>query len=258
MNILITNDDGLNAEGIRVLAEEISKEHKVYVVAPDTERSATSQSLTLRNPIKVKEIKDTNTGAIKTWITSGTPADCVKLAVTTILKKDELPDVVISGINHGPNLGHDVRYSGTVSAALEASMLGYNAYAISIAALDAEYKDFIYPAKFMKNMLNDFRDFHPKTILNINIPKQKEEAIKGIEVTKLAGRVFTSEYKKINDSRGREYYWLAGVPAYDIQEDNTDIQAIRENKISITPICYDMTNYNTIQKTTALLNFQHI
>lgn len=137
MKILISNDDGIAANGIRVLTERLAKYHDVYVVAPDRERSAAGHSLTLHTPLRVEELDPIN-GARRTWVTTGTPGDCVKIAINAILEPDELPDIVISGINHGPNLGSDILYSGTVSCAMEGAMLGYPSIAVSLASMQCE------------------------------------------------------------------------------------------------------------------------
>jgi len=248
MNILISNDDGFNSEGIKALANILSEKHSVYIVAPDSQKSAMSQSLTIRDKIIVKAVKLKNVNAKKIITTSGSPADCVKLAITTLLKKDELPDIVISGINHGPNLGHDVCYSGTVAAALEAARLGYRALAVSIVAKDWCYNDFIYPAEFVADLIENYPDIKINTVLNINIPKINKSKIKDIAYTHLAGRVFTSEYKKVAETDEKKAYVLAGVPAYDSQSDLTDIQAVRESKISITPLNFNMTDNDVLKK----------
>ena len=249
MNILISNDDGIGANGIRVLTEELSKHHNVYVVAPDRERSAASHSLTLHTPLRVEEV-EASYGAKKMWTTTGTPGDCVKIAINAILKDAEKPDIVISGINHGPNLGHDVIYSGTVSCAVEASMLGLPAIAVSLAALSAEYEDFKFGGKFINNLLVRLENFKfpPKTLLNINIPKLNEDDIAGVSITELGGRIFTSDYEKRVDPRGKTYYWMAGIPVNEPADAPTDLAAIRNNRISITPICYDMTYKKSISR----------
>ena len=155
MNILISNDDGIAANGIRVLTEELSKKHNVYVIAPDRERSAAGHSLTLHTPLRVEEIDETQTGAKKTWVTTGTPGDCVKIGVSAILSKEEQPDFVISGINHGPNLGADILYSGTVSCAMEGAMLGIPSIAVSLASMHSDYEDFRFAAQFTSSLLEN-------------------------------------------------------------------------------------------------------
>ena len=248
MNILVSNDDGIAASGINILARTLAKTHNVYVVAPDRERSASGHSLTLHTPLRVEELEETKTGAKRTWITTGTPGDCIKIAVNAILSKDEQPDIIISGINHGPNLGADILYSGTVSCAMEGAMLGIPSIAVSLATMEAEYEDFIFPAQFINKFLNKIKNFKfpKKTILNVNIPKLAKEDISGIAITELGGRMFTDDYEKRIDPRGKTYYWMAGELINNLEGDNTDIVAVRSNKISITPITYEMTRKETV------------
>ena len=158
MKILISNDDGVMAEGIKALVIELSKEHEVYVVAPDRERSAAGHSLTLHTPIRVEEL-DSRFGAKRIWVTSGTPGDCVKIGINAILADDEKPDLIISGINHGPNLGSDILYSGTVSCAMEGAMMGYPSIAVSLASMSCEPELFQNVAKFMLEFLRKIKDY---------------------------------------------------------------------------------------------------
>ena len=248
MNILISNDDGIAANGIRVLTEALSKKHNVYVVAPDRERSAAGHSLTLHTPLRVEEIEDSKSGAKKTWVTTGTPGDCVKIAINAILSKDEQPDFVISGINHGPNLGADILYSGTVSCAMEGAMLGVPSIAVSLASMNADYEDFKYSANFISTLLDKLSQFKfpLKCILNVNIPHLNEEDIAGIAITELGRKMFTDGYEKRIDPRGKVYYWMAGKLINEPQNSQTDIAAVRNNKISITPVTYEMTRRETI------------
>ncbi len=248
MKILISNDDGIAANGIRVLTERLAKYHDVYVVAPDRERSAAGHSLTLHTPLRVEELDPIN-GARRTWVTTGTPGDCVKIAINAILEPDELPDIVISGINHGPNLGSDILYSGTVSCAMEGAMLGYPSIAVSLASMQCEYESFKYGAKFINELLKKVEkiNFPKKSILNVNIPALDADDIAGIAVTELGGKMFTNQYEKRVDPRGKVYYWMAGELATEPEDANTDIAAVRNNKISITPVTFEMTNEDTIQ-----------
>lgn len=243
MKILISNDDGIAANGIRALTETLSKEHEVYVVAPDRERSAAGHSLTLHTPLRVEELEETKTGAKRTWVTTGTPGDCVKIAINAILSPEEIPDLVISGINHGPNLGSDILYSGTVSCAMEGAMMGIPSIAVSLASMQSDYEDFIYPAKFVNALLHKLKDFQfpPKSILNVNIPALDEDDIAGVAITELGKKMFTDNYEKRVDPRGKVYYWMAGELISESTNAKTDIAAVRNNKISITPVTYEMT-----------------
>lgn len=255
MNILISNDDGIAANGIRVLAEELSKKHSVYIIAPDRERSAAGHSLTLHTPLRVEEVEGSKFGAKRVWVTTGTPGDCVKIGISAILSDSEKPDLVISGINHGPNLGSDILYSGTVSCAMEGAMLGIPAIATSLASMTAEYDDFKFSAKFISSLLDKLKDFKfpNKCLLNVNIPKLDEEDIAGVAVTELGGRMFTDDYEKRIDPRGKVYYWMAGQLINEPANAPTDIAAVRNNKISITPVTYQMTRMDTIADLERLL-----
>lgn|SRR5574344_430418 len=248
MKILLSNDDGLMANGIRALTEALSVRNDVYVVAPDRERSAAGHSLTLHTPLRVEELEP-QYGAKRNWVTTGTPGDCVKIALSAILEEHEKPDFIISGINHGPNLGADILYSGTVSCALEGAMFGYRSIATSLSGISSRPEDFKFAASFMAKFVDKLQNIHipPKTILNINFPSLGKEDISGIAITKLGTRMFTSSYDKRTDPRGKVYYWLAGeLIEYD-ENDGTDINAIRMNKISITPITFEMTDMEAMK-----------
>jgi 5'-nucleotidase len=242
MNILISNDDGILANGIKALVKALSKNHDVYVIAPDRERSAAGHSITLHTPLRVQEI-DVKHGAKRCWMTTGTPGDCIKIGVNAILDNTELPDLIISGINHGPNLGGDILYSGTVSCAMEGALLGVPSIAVSLASLKSEYEDFIVAAEFTAKFIDKMSDykFPAKTVLNINVPGLDKEDISGIAVTELGKRMFTDNYERRIDPRGKVYYWMAGELITEPEDARTDIAAVRNNKISITPITYDMT-----------------
>ena len=242
MKILIANDDGIAANGIRALAEALSVENEVYMIAPDRERSAAGHSLTLHTPLRVEELEP-KFGLKKTWVTTGTPGDCVKIGLSAILGDDEKPDLVISGINHGPNLGVDIIYSGTVSCAMEGALRGYPSIAVSLASMSAEYEDFQVAAQYIAELVPKLKNikFPEKCMLNINIPALAREDIAGIAVTKLGGRMFTDTYDKRVDPRGKVYYWMAGELVVPDENDNSDINAIRCNQISITPVTFEMT-----------------
>lgn len=242
MKILISNDDGIVANGIRALSETLAEEHEVYVIAPDRERSAAGHSLTLHTPLRVEELEPKN-GVKRAWITTGTPGDCVKIGMKAILEEDEQPDIVISGINHGPNLGSDILYSGTVSCAMEGALLDCPSIAVSLASLSYDYEDFKFAAKFIASLLPKLKEFQfpKKTILNINIPALDAEDIAGVAITEMGRKMFTDCYEKRIDPRGKVYYWLAGELINEPEDAKTDIAAVRNNKISITPVTYEMT-----------------
>ena len=242
MKILLSNDDGVMAEGIKALTIELSKEHDVYVIAPDRERSAAGHSLTLHTPIRVEEL-ESKFGAKRIWITSGTPGDCVKIGINAILSEDEKPDLIISGINHGPNLGSDILYSGTVSCAMEGAMMGYPSIAVSLASMSCEPELFKNVAIFMSKFVHKIKEFPfpKKSILNINVPSLMPEDLAGVAITKLGGKMFTDEYDKRVDPRGKVYYWMAGELIKHCDNDESDINALRWNKVSVTPITFEMT-----------------
>ncbi len=247
MKILISNDDGITANGIRCLSEVLAQNNEVYIIAPDRERSAAGHSLTLHTPIRVDEVEPF--GNIKrAWITTGTPGDCIKIGINAILSANEQPDIIISGINHGPNLGADILYSGTVSCAMEGAMLGVPSIAVSLASMHYEPDNFRFSAKFINALLPKLSQFTfpKKSLLNINIPALDEDDISGVAITELGRKMFTDNYEKRIDPRGKVYYWMAGELITEPVDANTDIAAVRNNKISITPVTYEMTNENTM------------
>ncbi|KXG74229.1 5'-nucleotidase SurE [Fervidicola ferrireducens] len=243
MNILITNDDGIYAEGLLMLAREISKIAKVTVVAPDRERSATAHAITMHKPLRVEKAELRNC-SVESWMVNGTPSDCVKLALDALL--NDAPDLVLSGINRGPNLGTDVIYSGTVSAAIEAAIYGIPAVAVSVAAY--ENVSYEYPAQFVRKLCEVLKEkqFPKDTLLNVNIPPLDAEDIAGVLITRLGNRKYKNCFDRRQDPRGKTYYWLAGEVVEDLEDETSDVWAIKNNYISITPIHFDLTNYEVI------------
>ena len=243
MKILISNDDGINASGIMALTKALSVDNEVFVIAPDRERSAAGHSLTLHTPLRVDEVEPMY-GAKRTWVASGTPGDCVKIGLSAILSEEEKPDIVITGINHGPNLGYDILYSGTVSCAMEAAMKGYPSIAVSLSSLSCHPEEFDFTAYFIAKFLPKIKEinFPKKSILNINTPALHSEDISGIAITRLGTKMFTDSYEKRTDPRGKVYYWMAGELIKSDGNDGTDINALRQNKISITPVTFEITH----------------
>ncbi len=235
--ILVTNDDGIRSEGLVKLAGALGRLGLVYVVAPDRERSAASHSLTLHRPLRVHEV------AKRRYAVDGTPTDCVTLAVNGIIPAR--PDIVVSGINHGGNLGEDVSYSGTVSAAMEGTLLGIPSVAFSLAGRDAF--DFSAAAPFAARIVRHvFKHGLPAdTLLNVNFPAAK--AMKGYRITTLGKRFFSDVVIEKVDPRGKKYYWIGGDMARWEGGKEADFQAIKDRFISITPIHLDMTNYDSIK-----------
>lgn len=254
MKILVSNDDGIAANGIHALVEALSPNHDVYVVAPDRERSAAGHSLTLHTPLRVDEVEPIY-GAKRAWNTSGTPGDCVKIAVNAILSPEERPDLVISGINHGPNLGTDILYSGTVSCALEGALMNIPSIAVSLCSTSTELESFRPTAHFVSSLLPHLEDFNfpPKVILNINYPGVHGDDIGGIAITELGAKMFTDDYEKRIDPRGKTYYWMAGELTSDPADAMTDIAAVRNNRISITPVTFEMTKKSLMAELNSVL-----
>ena len=239
MRILVSNDDGIYSGGIRALTEGLAKNNDVYVVAPDRERSATGHSLTLHRPLRLEEVDHLN-GVKLSCSTDGTPSDCVKIAIGAILK--EPPEIVLAGINHGPNMGADVLYSGTVSAAMEGAI--YNIPSIAISLADHKPQDFTTAVTFISELLKAVNQikFPDRTLLNINIPALPISEIAGVEITELGVRPYNDYFVKRIDPRGRTYYWLAGEAIEENELPGTDVFAVRNNQISITPVTIHMTN----------------
>lgn len=245
MNILLTNDDGINAEGIRALVRELSTLGDLYVVAPDRERSGTGHSITVFEPILTQQLEIN--GAKSAWIVKGTPVDCVKLALGKLLR--EKIDLLVSGINHGPNLGTDVLYSGTVSAAAEGVIMGVPSVAISLNSYQGEM-DFSFSARFTRNFIKTVtrRGIGRNTMVNINIPSLPPQEIKGMRITRLGVRNYDNLFQERRDPRGNKYYWLGGGVRKEDQERESDVLALEENFISITPLHLDLTDYRLIEE----------
>jgi 5'-nucleotidase len=248
MRILITNDDGIYAQGIFVLCQELRDLGEVTVIAPDRERSAVGHAITISDPLRVWQVE--REGKFFGYAVNGTPADCVKLAINALL--EEKPDILISGINHGPNTGTNVIYSGTVSAATEGTILGIPSVAISLDASHGENPDFTYAAKFTHKLaVKIVEEGLPKgTTLNVNIPALLEHQIKGVTVTRQGNLKFTDTFQMRTDPRNRLYYWLTGEKVEvepNGEEEEIDHLVLRQHKISITPLQYDLTNYKLLK-----------
>ena len=246
MNILVANDDGVLAEGVKSLAQALAEKHDVYVCVPDRERSATGHSMSLHKPLMVSPFKDIHfvKGIKDGIVTSGTPADCVKIALGSIWK-DVKFDLMVSGINHGPNLGVDVLYSGTVSAAMEAMLAGLPSIATSLYSYSS--KEFTDAALWIRDFIEDVPKIPERSFLNINIPPGPRDSYKGVAVTRLGNRAYEENYEEREDPRGKKYFWLAGNPIEGLEEEGTDGMALLEKKVSITPVKFDMTFYEQIE-----------
>ena len=249
-NILISNDDGIFALGVRTLADTLAQAgHQVTVVCPDRERSATGHGLTLHQPIRAEEVNSIFDSEVVAWSCSGTPADCVKFALSAVL--ETRPDVVYSGINHGPNLGTDVLYSGTVSAAMEGALEGIPSVAFSLASFSAF--EFQAAADFALKLVPQLAetDYPKPPLLSVNIPPVEASEIAGVLVTRQGLRRYIEKFAKRFDPRGKSYYWLEGEIIEDIEQPKdinlphhiqTDVQAIRDRYITVTPLQYNLTD----------------
>ncbi|MFW6122036.1 MAG: 5'/3'-nucleotidase SurE [Petrotogales bacterium] len=244
MRILLTNDDGIMAQGIRTMARCLSKEHEVIVVAPEVERSATGHAITIRTPLWAKEVRlgKEEIG----YAINGTPADCVKLGLLAMT--NEKIDLVISGINRGPNLGTDVLYSGTVSGALEGAVTGIPSIAISSENYNEPY--FETAANFMIEFLRrfDIKQIPELTALNINVPSVPLHEIKGWKVTRQSRRRYKSDFERRKDPYGNDYYWLIGEYIEDDPGNDSDYAAVSGNCVSITPIYVLMQNNDYMEE----------
>ncbi len=236
--VLLTNDDGIYAPGLRALWKELRRVMEVAVVAPESEQSAVGHAISLSNPLRVKRVPfDGREG----WAVNGTPADCVKIALAELLPRP--PELVVSGINLGPNVGINVLYSGTVSAATEAAILGCKAMAVSLNT----YKeaDWAGAALLTRQVLMRLRDWHwPEGVcLNVNLPALPPEAVKGMKVCRQDTGRIVERFERRVDPREHVYYWLASINERWDAAPETDYQALSSGYISITPIHHDMTSY---------------
>ncbi len=242
MHVLISNDDGIDAPGILVLADHMAALGRVSVVAPDRDRSGASNSLTLDQPIRVTAL-----GADR-YRVAGTPTDCVHLALAGLL--DSEPAIVVSGINNSANLGDDVLYSGTVAAAMEGRFLGLPALAVSLVSRDHQAVHYGSAARaavrLVARLLED--PLPADTILNVNVPDRPWEEIRGFEVTRLGHRHRSEPCLAQTDPRGRPIYWIGPAGPEQDAGPGTDFHAVRQGYISITPITVDLTRYTALDK----------
>jgi 5'-nucleotidase len=238
--ILVTNDDGIYSEGIKLLAEALGAEGRVVVVAPDREQSATSHSLTLHHPLRVRALGDVQ-------VVDGTPTDCVVLAVGELM--EDPPDFVLSGINHGPNLGDDVLYSGTVAGAMEATLLGIPAVALSYAGRDPEAIEAWIPvvSRLLRGIL-ERSEFPEETLLNVNLPPVEPHRMAGVRVTRLGRRAYEGSLTRAEDPSGREYFWIGGGESRWWGGEDSDFRAIEEGWVSVTPLHLDLTNFDLLNE----------
>jgi 5'-nucleotidase len=237
--ILLSNDDGINSSGLNALAEALHRFGNIFIVAPDREQSASSHALSIHRPLRIDKISDNS------YSVDGTPTDCINLAVNGILKNNK-PDLIVSGINKGQNLGDDITYSGTVSAAIEGTLLGIPSVAISLEGRNDYNYDTSrhYSAKIAEYVLQN--KLPPDILLNVNIPNLDIKEIKGIKITRQGKRIYNEAVVEKIDPRGKEYYWIGGDELDSIELENSDIDALKKGYVSVTPIKLDLTDYNFI------------
>ncbi|EHJ47841.1 stationary-phase survival protein SurE [Solidesulfovibrio carbinoliphilus subsp. oakridgensis] len=244
MRILLTNDDGIQAVGIRDLYKGlVAAGHDVLVVAPISEQSAVGHAITIATPLRVKEFKENGFAGLGV---SGTPADCVKLALTTLIT--EKPDVVVSGINAGANVGVDILYSGTVSAATEGALMGYPAVAVS--ADDYAPTDLTGQGRYVADFLagRPFEAAPPRCVLNLNFPSRPVEETLGLRLCPPTSAVYNDWYVTRQDPRGRNYYWLTGVIPPESLSPETDRALLTQGYITLTPLRFDFTDEATMAR----------
>jgi len=244
MRILLTNDDGIFAKGIETLYIALAGEHDVTVVAPETEQSAVGHAITWLDPLRVNTVN--RNGTFFGYAATGTPADCVKIAVNELLK--ERPEIVVSGINLGANVGVNVIYSGTVSAATEAALLGIPSIAVSIDAFKPT--DFSAATEFIPRLVKlvGREGLPPGISLNVNIPDRPAGEVRGVKVTRQGSTKCIEKYDRRTDPRNHTYYWLCNSSIERDEDPNADSSALAEGYISVTPIHHDLTHYSTIDR----------
>jgi len=237
LNILLTNDDGIHAAGLFALREALRAEHEVHIVAPETEMSAVGHAITLTLPVRVREVS--RNGSFYGHAVTGTPADCVKIALQELLERP--PEIILSGINLGPNVGVNILYSGTVSAATEGAFMGVPSAAISLDT--RRDPDFAFAAAFSRKIVRFMAESGLKrgTALNINIPAVPPHEIAGVSLVRQGTAMFEDRYERRSDPRGNVYYWLAGEKVIEDGSPDCDSVALRQKRITITPIHYDLT-----------------
>lgn len=238
--ILVTNDDGIHSPGLKKLAESLRSIGDVWIIAPDRERSAVSHSFTMHHPIRVQQLEE------RVYMIDGTPADCVMFGMRGFFS--DPPNLVVSGINRGPNLGIDVVYSGTVAAAHEGHLCGVPSFAISMnVPRDGDYH-FESGARFAAILAKAIFNHHMPdgSFFNVNVPSLPWEQIKGVSITRLGQRIYHDRIIKRHDPQGREYYWIGGDEPTWVKADGTDFHALEMDKISITPLGNDFTQFHAI------------
>jgi 5'-nucleotidase len=240
--ILVTNDDGVRSPGIKALFDAVKHLGDAYIIAPDRERSAVSHALTLHRPLKVEELAD------RVFSLNGTPTDCVAVGINSILPTK--PGLVVSGINKGANLGDDITYSGTVSAAIESTIMGIPAFAVSLVITDQkEPLNFDTAATIAADIGKYIVDYSLPydTLLNVNVPNLPAKRLKGLRLARQGKRIYDGAVKETFDPHGEKHYWIGGGQPYWEHGEDTDIQAVQDGYVSVTPIHLDLTNYEALK-----------
>lgn len=246
LNILVANDDGIKAAGLRNLVDALSKVANVYVCAPDSQRSAMGHGISMNKPVYVEEVAYDN--AQKAYAITGTPADCIKLGLTLLEKDDIKIDMVYSGINMGGNLGTDLIYSGTVAAAIEGALNGYPSVAVSVDSHEAKHFELACELA-VSTCVNAWEKMSPDFILNINTPDLSKEEIKGVKYTRMGRREYYEQFEEKVDENGKVQYWYDGDRViYEGLPDDIDVIANQNGYASISPIQFDMTGYNYLDR----------
>jgi 5'-nucleotidase len=243
MRLLVSNDDGILARGLDCLERAARPLGEVWVVAPDREQSATSHSLTLHHPLRPVQLAD------RRWQVDGTPTDCVMIAIEALLP--DRPDFVLSGINHGPNMGEDVLYSGTVAAAMEGLALGVPSIAVSFAGRvlrsdDALLEEHVATLTTLLAHITSLPAFPADTLLNVNLPAVPAAEVKGVRLTRLGRRVFSDSLQPMKDPWGREIFWIGGGSVAWSGSEDSDFRAVKDGYVSVTPLHLDLTAHDRL------------
>ena len=243
MRILLTNDDGVDSEGLLALKQALAPDHDVVIIAPDRNWSISGHTRTMDRPMRVSEV--TLRDGSMAYATDGTPSDCVALAALGFL--EEKPQLVISGLNNGNNLGDDITYSGTVAAAMEGIISGFPSIAVSMDTHP------IWPvevgAAFIARLVEQIGEWGlaKDILLNVNVPNKPRDQIRGVQITRLGRRIYEDQLIVREDPRGRKYYWIGGTKVTNQIEEGTDVAAIEEDYVTITPIHMDLTNHRLLE-----------
>jgi 5'-nucleotidase len=244
-SILVSNDDGITGPGLLPLKQALAAVGEVTIIVPDRQRSASGHTKTMHKPLRIQETSLAD-GSFA-YSSTGAPSDCVALAVLGFLPT--MPDLVISGINLGANVGHDITYSGTLAAAFEGTISGIPSIAASLDTYEGG--DFSYAARFVASLAREVltRGLPKDVLLNVNVPNVPQEEIAGVKITRLGRRLYRDELIRRKDPRGRDYYWIGGErPSGRTDDEGTDIWALASNCVSITPIQLDMTDYEFVER----------